>query len=129
MDNLKDWALGVASKVSKVSITERQAGDVTILGVEGNIVTGESADMVRGSIRRLLMEGRRKFLLDMTHVRWVDSIGIGEMVSALVSVTRAGGQIKLLKVRENIKEQLSITGMQTIFAIYGDESEALNDYL
>lgn len=129
MDNLKDWALGVASKISKVTIMERQAGDVIILGVEGNIVTGESADMVRGSIRRLLTEGRRKFLLDMAHVRWVDSIGIGELVSALVSVTRAGGQIKLLKVRENIKEQLSITGMQTIFAIYDDESEALNDYL
>jgi anti-sigma B factor antagonist len=129
MDNLKDWALGVASKISKVSITERQAGDVIILGVEGNIVTGESADMVRGSIQRLLAEGRRKFLLDMAQVRWIDSIGIGELVSALVSVTRAGGQIKLLKVRDNIKEQLSITGIQTIFAIYDDESEALNDYL
>jgi anti-sigma B factor antagonist len=129
MDNLKDWALGVASKISKVSITERQAGDVIILGVEGNIVTGESADMLRGSIQRLLTEGRRKFLLDMAQVKWVDSIGIGELVSALVSVTRAGGQIKLLKVRDNIKEQLSITGMQTIFAIYDDESEALNDYL
>ncbi|HYH87268.1 MAG TPA: STAS domain-containing protein [Pyrinomonadaceae bacterium] len=129
MDNLKDWALGVASKVSKVSITERQAGDVIILGVEGNIVTGESADKVRAGIRRLLAEGRRKFLLDMAQVRWVDSIGIGELVSALVSVTRAGGQIKLLKVRENIKEQLSITGIHAIFAIYDDESEALNDYL
>jgi anti-anti-sigma factor len=129
MDNLKDWALGVASKVSKVNITERQAGDVIILTVAGNIVTGEGADIVRGSIRRLLTEGRRKFLLDMAQVRWVDSIGIGELVSALVSVTQAGGQIKLLKVRENIKEQLSITGMHTIFAIYDDESEALNDYL
>jgi anti-anti-sigma factor len=65
----------------------------------------------------------------MAQVRWIDSIGIGELVSALVSVTRAGGQIKLLKVRDNIKEQLSITGIQTIFAIYDDESEALNDYL
>ena len=129
MDNLKDWALGVASKISKVIITERQAGDVTILSVEGNIITGESADMVRASIRRLLAEGRRKFLLDMAQVRWIDSIGIGELVSALVSITREGGQIKLLKVREHIKEQLAITGMHTIFAIYNDETEALNDYL
>jgi anti-sigma B factor antagonist len=65
----------------------------------------------------------------MTHVKWVDSMGIGELVSALVSVTRAGGQIKLLKVRGKIQELLSITGVQTIFAIYGDESEALNAYL
>lgn len=129
MDNLKDWALGIASKVSKVDITERQVGDVIILTVAGNIVTGESADTVRSNIRRLLTEGRRKFLLNMAHVRWVDSIGMGELVSALVSITREGGQIKLLKVRENIKEQLSITGMHTIFEIYSDESEALNDYL
>ena len=129
MDNLKDWALGVASKISKVNVTERQAGDVVILGLEGNIVTGENADIMRGHIRRLLAEGRRKFLLDMAQVRWIDSIGIGELVSALVSITRAGGQIKLLKVRGNIKEQLTITGMHSIFAIYDDESVALNDYL
>jgi len=129
MDELKDWALGVASKVSKVSITERQSGDVIILSVVGNIVTGESADTVRSIIRRLLTEGHRKILLDMTHVRWIDSMGIGELVAALVSVTRVGGQIKLLKVKENIKELLAITGIHTIFAIYGDELEALNDFL
>jgi len=129
MGELKDWALGVASKVSKVNIIERQVGDVIILGVTGNIITGESADRVRAIIRRLLTEGHRKILLDMAQVRWVDSMGIGELVSAMVSVTRAGGQIKLLKVRENIKDLLSITKLQTIFAIYDDESEALNDYL
>ena len=129
MNDLKDWALGVASKVSKVNITERQVGDVIILSVAGNIVTGESADTVQGIIHRLLTEGHRKILLDMAHVMWIDSMGIGELVSALVSVTHAGGQIKLLKVREKIKELLSITGIHTIFAIYDDELEALNDYL
>ena len=129
MNDLKDWALGVASKVSKVSITERQVGDVIILSLLGNIITGESAETVRSIIRRLLAEGHGKILLDMAHVKWVDSMGIGELVSALVSVTRAGGQIKLLKVRGKIQELLSITGVHTIFAIYGDESEALNDYL
>jgi anti-sigma B factor antagonist len=129
MGDLKDWALGVAAKASKVRIAERQVGDVIILSVAGNIITGESADRVRRVIRRLLTEGHRKILLDMAHVRWIDSMGIGELVSALVSVTRAGGQIKLLKVRKNINDLLSITGLQTIFAIYGNESEALNDYL
>jgi anti-sigma B factor antagonist len=129
MGDLKDWTLGVAAKASKARITERQVGDVIILRVAGNIITGESADRVRRVIRRLLTEGHRKILLDMAHVRWIDSMGIGELVSALVSVTRAGGQIKLLKVRKNINDLLSITGLQTIFAIYGNESEALNDYL
>jgi anti-anti-sigma factor len=129
MGDLKDWALGVASKASKVNITERQVGDVIILSVAGNIITGESAGTVQGLIRRILTEGHRKILLDMAHVIWVDSMGIGELASALVSVTNADGQIKLLKVRGNIKELLSITGLHTVFAIYDDELEALNDYL
>ncbi len=129
MGDLKDWTLGVAAKASKVNITERQVGDVIILSVAGNIITGESAGTVQGLIRRILTEGHRKILLDMAHVIWVDSMGIGELASALVSVTNADGQIKLLKVRGNIKELLSITGLHTVFAIYDDELEALNDYL
>ena len=129
MDNLKDWALSVAAKVSEVNIRERQVGDVIILDVDGNIIIGESADTVRNIIRRQLAEGRRKFLLNMAQVRWVDSRGIGELVAALVTVTREGGQIKLLKVRENIKERLTVTRVNTIFALYDDELAALNDYV
>jgi anti-sigma B factor antagonist len=128
MNDLKDWTLGVAAKMSKVSITEQQVGDVIIIRVDGNIITGESAGTVRGLIHRLLTEGQRKILVDMAHVRWVDSMGIGELASALVSVTRAGGHFKLLKVRGNVKEILSITDLHTVFAIYDDEMEALNDY-
>jgi len=129
VDNLKDWALSVAAKVSEVNIRERQVGDVIILDVDGNIIIGESADTVRNIIRRQLAEGRRKFLLNMAQVRWVDSRGIGELVAALVTVTREGGQIKLLKVRENIKERLTVTRVNTIFALYDDELAALNDYV
>jgi anti-sigma B factor antagonist len=128
MNDLKDWTLGVAAKMSKASITEQQVGDVIIIRVDGNIITGESAGTVQGLIRRLLTEGQRKILLDMAHVRWVDSMGIGELASALVSITRAGGHFKLLKVRGNVKELLSITDLHTVFAIYDDEMEALNDY-
>jgi len=129
MNNLKDLAISLAGKISKVSITERQVGDVSILDIEGNIITGESAQTVRGIIRRLLAEGRCKIFLNLAQVRWVDSEGLGELVSALVAVTREGGQIKLLKVRGNIRELLEITGLHAIFAIYDDELEALNDYL
>lgn len=129
MSDLKDWALGVASKVSKVAITQRQVGDVMVVTLDGNIITGESADRVREIIRRLLAEGRRKILLDMAEVRWVDSMGLGTLVAALVSVTRAEGQIKLLKVRKNIKDLLSNTKLDTVFASYDDESQAINDYL
>ena len=128
MGDLKDWALGVASKVSKVGVTERQVGDVAVVSVAGSIVTDGSADRVREIIRRLLSEGRRKILLDMEQVRWVDSAGIGTLVSALLSVAREGGQLKLLKVRGNIKELLSVTKVLALFSVHEDESEALNDF-
>lgn len=129
MERLKDWALGVASKASKINIKERQNGDVMILDLEGNILTGESAAAVRGVIRRLLTEGQSKIFLNMAQVRWVDSEGIGELIAAHVAVTRLGGQIKLLKVRANIKTLLTTTGLDTVFAVYDDELTALNDYL
>ncbi len=129
MDNLKDWDLSLAATISEVNIRERQVGDVIILDVDGNIIIGESADTVRNITRRLLAEGRRKILLNMVQVRWIDSRGIGELVSALVSVTRKGGQIKLLKVRENIEELLTVTRVDTIFDLYDDELAALNDYV
>jgi anti-sigma B factor antagonist len=129
LERLKDWALGVASKASKINIKERQNGDVMILDLEGNILTGESAAAVRGVIRRLLTEGQSKIFLNMAQVRWVDSEGIGELIAAHVAVTRLGGQIKLLKVRANIKTLLTTTGLDTVFAVYDDELTALNDYL
>ena len=129
MAELKDWALGVASKVSKVSVTERQVGDVFVVSLDGNIIVDGSACKVREIIRRLLAEGCRKILLDMAHVRWVDSAGLGTLVAALVSVTREGGQIKLLKVRQNVKDLLSVTKLDTVFTTYDDEAEALNAYL
>jgi len=129
VDSFKDWDRSLASQASEVKIRERQAGDVIILDLDGNIIIGESADRVRDTTRRLLAEGRRKFLLNMAQVRWIDSRGIGELVSAIVAVTRAGGQIKLLKVRGNIEELLTVTRVNTIFDIYDDELAALNDYL
>jgi len=129
VSNLKDWALSLASTASEVNIRERQVGDVLILDVDGNIIVGESADAVRDIIRRLLAEGHRKILLNMAQVRWIDSRGIGELVAALVAVAREGGQIKLLMVRENIEELLTVTRIDTIFGIYDDELEALNDYV
>ncbi len=129
MSNLKDWALSLASTASEVNIRVRQVGDVLILDVDGNIIVGESADAVRDIIRRLLAADRRKILLNMAQVRWIDSSGIGELVASLVSVTREGGQIKLLKVRENIEELLTVTRVDTIFDLYDDELAALNDYV
>ena len=121
MENLKDVALALAAKVSKATITQRQKGDVMILDAEGNIVIGENVDTIRKMIHCLLAEGHRKILLNLAEVRWMDSKGIGELVSSLVAVNRAGGQIKLLNVRANIREVLRATKVLSIFNVYDDE--------
>ncbi len=129
MDNLKDWALSLAEQASALTVSERQAGDVVVLGMEGSIIVGTGADALRAVINRQLGWGRNKLLLDMARVRWVDSVGLGQLVVALVSVTRAGGQIKLLRVREKVRKLLAVTKLDTVFAIYDDETNALNDFL
>ena len=128
MENLKDVALALAAKVSKATIIERQKGDVIVLDVEGNIVIGENLETMRNMIHRLLAEGHRKILLNLSEVRWMDSKGIGELVSSLVAVNRAGGQIKLLHVRANIREVLRATKVLSIFDVYDDELTALNAF-
>ncbi len=129
VDNLKDWALSLAEQASALTVSERQAGDVVVLGMEGSIIVGTGADALRAVINRQLGWGRNKLLLDMARVRWVDSVGLGQLVVALVSVTRAGGQIKLLRVREKVRKLLAVTKLDTVFAIYDDETNALNDFL
>ena len=129
MDNLKDWVLSLAEQASALNVSERQAGDVVVLGMEGSIIVGSGADALRAVINRQLGRGRNKLLLDMASVRWMDSVGLGQLVVALVSVTRAGGQIKLLGVREKVRKLLAVTKLDTVFVIYDDETDALNDFL
>ena len=128
MENLKDVALSPATKVSNATITERQQGDVMILDVEGNVVVGKSLETIRTTIRRLLAAGHRKILLNLLEVHRIDSCGVGELASSLVAVNRAGGQVKLLNVRPNIKEVLRATKVLLIFDVYDDELTALNAF-
>ena len=129
MAGLKRWALGMASKASNGVVTERQVGDAAVLGVEGNIITGDNAAALRDIIRRLLAEGRNKILLDVSSVRWIDSAGLGTLAASMASAAREGGQIKLLKARGSVKDLLSATRLDTVFATYDEESEAINDFL
>ena len=114
--------------MAELNIRERQAGDVTILDLEGKITIGEGSVSLRTAIRRLIEEGKKKILLNLAGVGYVDSSGIGELVSSYTTINREGGQLKLLKLTQKIKDLLTITKLLTVFDTYDDESEALNSF-
>lgn len=114
--------------MAELSTNERQAGDVTILDLSGKITIGEGSVALRGAIRRLLEENKKKILLNLAGVSYVDSSGIGELVSSFTSVNKEGGQLKLLKLTQKIQDLLAITKLLTVFDVYDDEESALNSY-
>ncbi len=114
--------------MAELNITERQAGDVTILDMNGKVTIGEGSVALRTTIRRLLGEGKKKILLNLSGVGYVDSSGIGEFVSSFTAVNKEGGTLKLLKLTQKIQDLLAITKLLTVFDVYDSESEALNSY-
>ena len=114
--------------MAELNIRERQAGDVTILDLEGKITIGEGSVSLRGAIRRLVEEGKRKILLNLAGVGYVDSSGIGELVSSFTTISSKGGQLKLLNLTQKIQDLLTITKLLTVFDVYEDEATALNSF-
>ena len=114
--------------MAELNISERQAGDVTVLDLGGKITIGEGSVSLRSAIRRLVEEGKKKILLNLGKVSYVDSSGIGELVSSHTTITGKEGQLKLLNLQAKIKDLLAITKLLTVFDVYENESEALNSF-
>lgn len=114
--------------MAELNISERQAGDVTILDMDGKVTIGEGSVALRNTIRRLLGEGKNKILLNLGGVGYVDSSGIGELVSSFTAVNKEGGQLKLLNLTQKIQDLLAITKLLTVFDVYENEGDALGAY-
>lgn len=114
--------------MAELTITERQAGDVTILDMSGKVTIGDGSVALRTVIRRLLQEGKKKVLLNLAGVGYIDSSGIGELVSSYTTTNNAGGQLKLLNLTQKLQDLLAITKLLTVFDVYDDEGEALGTY-
>jgi len=114
--------------MAELNINERQAGDVTVLDMSGKITIGEGSVALRTAIRRLLEEGKKRILLNLSGVSYVDSSGIGELVSSYTAINKEGGQLKLLNLTQKIQDLLTITKLLTVFDVYENEAEALNSY-
>lgn len=114
--------------MAELNISERQAGDVTILDMDGKVTIGEGSVALRSAIRRLLGEGKKKILLNLGNVGYIDSSGIGELVSSFTAVNKEGGQLKLLNLTQKIQDLLAITKLLTVFDVYENEGDALSGY-
>ncbi|HBR57834.1 MAG TPA: anti-sigma factor antagonist [Blastocatellia bacterium] len=114
--------------MSDIQISERQAGDVTILDLGGKITIGEGSVALRNAIRRLLGEGKTKLLLNLGDVGYIDSSGIGELVSSFTAVNKEGGTLKLLNLTQKIQDLLAITKLLTVFDVFESEADALASY-
>ena len=110
------------------TLSERQAGDVTILDLSGSMRMGEGAVSLRNAIRGLNEQGNKKILLNLGEVKNIDSSGIGELIANYTTLSRDGGQLKLLKLTDKIRDLLVITKLLTVFDAYDDEAEALNSF-
>lgn len=106
----------------------RRVGDVVVLDLEGRIVLGKGAGELRDTVRDLLIEGRKKILLNLQDVNYVDSSGLAEMVASLTSTSGRGGILKLLNIPKKVADVLRIARLTEIFESYKDEGEALRSF-
>jgi len=109
-------------------LTTRQVGDVTVIDAAGRITLGEGSSTFRDTVRDLTTNGNRKLLLNLADVSYIDSSGIGEMVSGFTSVTNQGGQLKLLNLTKRVKDLLQITKLYTVFEVFDDEAAAVRSF-
>jgi anti-sigma B factor antagonist len=107
-----------------MKISNRQIADVTILDVSGRVVAGEAA-LLRDSIRNLIARGEKNIVLNLAEVPYIDSAGIGELVSALVAVRRQSGCLGLLNLSRRVRDVLEIVKLLTVFQVFANEAEAL----
>ncbi len=111
-----------------VSVTTRQVGDVSVLDVAGRITLGEGSSTLRESLRGITTVKNAKILLNLEDVTYIDSSGIGELVSGFTNIQEMGGQLKLLKLTKRVKDLLQITKLYTVFEVFDDEATAIRSF-
>ncbi len=111
-----------------VKLTTRQVGDVSVVDVAGRITLGEGSSALRDTLREMVGKGQKKVLLNLGNVSYIDSSGIGELVSGFTTVTNSGGQLKLLNLNKRVKDLLQITKLYTVFDVHDDEASAVRSF-
>ncbi len=106
----------------------RQVDGVAVVDISGRITLGEGSTLLRDTVRDLVSKGKKQILLNLGDVTYIDSSGIGELVSAYTSVRNQGGELKLLNLTKKVHDLLQITKLYTVFDIKDDEAAAVKSF-
>jgi len=108
--------------------TSRETGGAVVIDVSGRITLGEGSAMLREMVRDHLTKGHKKIVLNLADVNYIDSSGIGELVSSYTTAKNAGGEVKLLHLTRKVHDLLQITKLFTVFDVHTDERTALASF-
>jgi len=109
-------------------IEERVIGDITVLDLKGKMTLGEGDELLKDKINSLIHQGQKKLLLNLEGVPYIDSAGLGEIVRTYTTVSRQGGNLKLVNLTKRITDLLSITKLLTVFETYESENDAVQSF-
>jgi len=111
-----------------IKISTRLVDGVTIVDLSGRITLGEGSSTLRETVRDLISKGQKSILLNLGDVSYIDSSGIGELVSSFTSVSNQGGKLKLLNLQKKVHDLLQITKLYTVFEVHTDEAAAVRSF-
>ena len=111
-----------------MKFTTREVGGVTIVDLSGKITLGEGGLTLREEVHKLLADGQKKIVLNLADVNYIDSSGLGELVSAYTAVKNSGGELKLLNLTSKVRDLLVITKLVTVFDVKDDEAAAVASF-
>ena len=111
-----------------MQIDERSVGDVMVLDVKGKVTLGEGDEMLKDKVNSLVNQGHKKIVLNLAEVPYIDSAGLGEIVRTYTTVSRQGGNLKLVNLTKRITDLLSITKLLTVFETFDSEPDALKSF-
>jgi anti-sigma B factor antagonist len=111
-----------------MTVSERTVGSVSILDVSGSVTLNDGADQVRDKVKSVLQDGKRHILVNLAKVSYMDSAGLGELVQAYSTVSKAGGALKLVSPTKRLQDLLVITKLATVFDSFDDEASAVGSF-
>ncbi len=111
-----------------MKVSTRQVDGVVVMDLSGRITLGEGSVVLRDAVRELLSKGNKKILANLADVNYIDSSGIGELVSAFTTVKNQGGELKLLNMTKKVHDLLQITKLYTVFDVKDNEANAIKSF-
>ena len=111
-----------------IKVSTRQVDTVTLVDLSGRITLGEGSSTLRETVRDLVAKGQKKIVLNLGDVSYIDSSGIGELVSSYTTVSNQGGALKLLNLQKKVHDLLQITKLYTVFDAHTDEAAAVRSF-